>query len=145
MNTTVRPQITPETQLLSAALQGDIASLRAALKAGASPSARQPVTKDGWTALSCAVLSGQEEAVQLLLAAGAEVNAFCLDGTTALHKACLWGHLAIAALLLAHHADQTIQDQEGWTAPQLARAQGNMEMVQLLAAHAPPGSRPPDA
>lgn len=91
-------------------------------------------------ALSCAVLSANAEAVQLLLAAGAEVNALCFDGTTALHKACLWGHIAIAALLLAHHADQTIQDQEGWTAPQLARAQGNTEMVQLLAAHALPTS-----
>lgn len=125
----------PEAQLLTAALQGDLASMRAALAVGASPNARQSGTKEGWTALSCAVLSGNAEAVQLLLAAGAEVNALCFDGTTALHKACLWGHVYIAALLIEHGAEITIADQDGWTARQLAAAQENQALLQLLDAN----------
>lgn len=128
----------PDAQLLAAALQGETEIMREALAAGASPDARQPVTKDGWTALTCAVLSGKDQAVRLLLEAGAEVNALCPDGATALHKACLWGHVSIAALLLAHGADATIADQEGWTAHQLAAAQGNQELLQILRAAGEP-------
>jgi len=133
MNDPDRQMTTPDAQLLAASMQGQIAELRAALAAGANPDARQSAVKAGWTALSCAVLSGKEEAVQLLLAAGAEVNAQCADGTTALHKACLWGQVRIAALLLDHGADATIEDEEGWTARQLAKAQENRELLQLLA------------
>lgn len=145
MNISADQLTTPNAQLLAAALQGDVIAMRTALGAGASPNARQPVTKNGWTALSCAVLSGKEEAVQVLLAAGAEVNAFCLDGTTPLHKACLWGHIRIAVLLLEQGADHSLQDQEGWTAPQLANAQANQELLQILAAaSAPPTSSSSD-
>ena len=125
----------PDARLLKVALQGDLAGMCAALAAGASPNARQSGTKEGWTALSCAVLSGNVDAVQLLLEAGAEVNALCFDGTTALHKACLWQHVRIANFLLGYGADPTIPDQDGWTAGQLAAAQGNQELLQLLAAH----------
>jgi ankyrin repeat protein len=138
MNDQERKTTTPDDELLTAAMRGETSNLRAALAAGASPDARQSVTKAGWTALSCAVLSGREEAVQVLLAAGAEVNAQCPDGTTALHKACLWGHVRIAALLLAHGADATIEDQEGWTARQLAIVQDNQELLRLLAESAAP-------
>jgi ankyrin repeat protein len=139
INQQTAPIAQADARLLAAALQGDIVSLRTALTDGASPNARQPIMKDGWTALSCVVLSGKEEAVQLLLAAGAAVNAQCPDGTTALHKACLWGHVRIVELLLAHGADQMIQDQDGWTAQQLASAQANTQLLQLLAA----ANRPP--
>lgn len=133
MNDQDRQTTAPNAQLLTAAMQGQIAELRAALAAGANPNVCQSAVKAGWTALSCAVLSGKEEAVQLLLAAGAEVNGQCPDGTTALHKACLWGHVRITSLLLDHGADATIEDEEGWTARQLAMAQENKELLQLLA------------
>jgi ankyrin repeat protein len=142
MNISANQLTGPNAQLLAAALQGDVVALRAALVAGASPNARQPITKEGWTALSCAVLSGKEEAVQLLLAAGAEVNACCHDGTTPLHKACLWGHVRIAVLLLEQGADQSLQDQDGWTAQQLARAQDNTELLQRLLSSSEPASSP---
>jgi len=125
----------PEAQLLTAALQGDLARMRVALADGASPNERQSGSKEGWTALNCAVMSGNAEAVRLLLAAGAEVNAVCFDGTTALHKACLWGHVYIAALLIEHGAEITIADQDGWTARQLAAAQENQALLQLLDAN----------
>lgn len=142
MNISTNQLTASDGQLLAAAVQGDVIALRTALAAGASPNARQPVTKDGWTALSCAVLSGKEEAVQVLLAAGAEVNACGHDGTTPLHKACLWGHVRIAVLLLEQGADQSLQDQDGWTAQQLARAQGNTELLQRLLAYSEPASSP---
>lgn len=142
MNISVNQPTTTDAQLLAAALTGDLESMHTMLAAGASPNARQPITKEGWTALSCAVLSGKEEAVQALLAAGAEVNACCHDGTTPLHKACLWGHVRIAVLLLEHGADQSLQDQDGWTAQQLARAQDNTELLQRLLAYSEPASSP---
>jgi ankyrin repeat protein len=125
---------TPDAQLLAAALEGETVGMRKALVAGASPNARQTMAKAGWTALMCAVLSGKDEAVELLLTAGAEVNTACPDGTTALHKACLWGQVSIAALLLAHGADATLADEDGWTARQLAASQGNPALLQLFSA-----------
>jgi hypothetical protein len=134
--------ITSDAQLLAAALEGETVGIGAALVAGASPNARQTTAKAGWTALICAVLSGKDEAVELLLAAGAEVNTVCPDGTTALHKACLWGQVSITALLLAHGADYTIADEDGWTARRLAASQGNPALLQLFpAASAPPNPK----
>lgn len=133
MDDQAKAPLTPEGQLLAAAMQGDIITLQAALEAGASPNTRQPLTLAGWTVLCCAVLSGKSEVVELLLSAGAEVNDQCLDGTTALHKACLWGHVTITASLLAHGADPAIKDQEGWTPWQLAVEQENQELLRLLA------------
>jgi len=43
--------------------------------------------------------------VQLLLSAGAEVNAADNEGKTSLHKAAYGRHYACLAVLLQHHAD----------------------------------------
>lgn len=89
--------------LVAAAKAGDLAGLRAALEAGADPEARTPVLggfDDDHTALLLACREGHVDAVDRLIAAGADVNAteptFC---AVPLHKATYNGHAAITARL----------------------------------------------
>jgi len=51
--------------------------------------------------------------VELLLDAGADINARHEGGDTALHHALRMGHFSVARLLLARGADQTIRNNEG--------------------------------
>ena len=55
----------------------------------------------GQTALSLAVMLGNEAAVQVLLEAGARRDSQDHDGLTPLHQACRQGHLSMVRLLLA--------------------------------------------
>lgn len=52
-------------------------------------------------------------AVELLLAAGAHIDAQHEDGDTALHHAIRMGHFAIVRLLVARGANQQIRNDEG--------------------------------
>ena len=56
--------------------------------------------------LDAAAWSGNAEAVRLLLAAGADVNAKNGLGWTALHEAVRLGHPDVAELLRAHGAEE---------------------------------------
>jgi ankyrin repeat protein len=60
-----------------------------------------------------AALSPQSDMVEVLLQAGAEVDAQADDGSTALIKATLWNHSEIVALLLRSGAQPAIQDADG--------------------------------
>ncbi|HCQ63848.1 MAG TPA: hypothetical protein DIU07_01120 [Rhodobacteraceae bacterium] len=91
--------------LVAAAKAGDAAAARAALEAGAEVDARAPILggfDDDHTALLIACRDGHGEIVDLLIAAGADVNAveptFC---AVPLHKATYNGHAAITATLCA--------------------------------------------
>ncbi|WP_306392256.1 ankyrin repeat domain-containing protein [Telluria beijingensis] len=81
---------------------GDLAALRAQLLDGADPGVRNP---EGFTPLMVAAGLGHTQAVELLLAAGADVHA--LDsrmGASALHKAAQSGNADVVRVLLAHGA-----------------------------------------
>jgi hypothetical protein len=86
----------PAAELRHAAAIGDVSALRAALE-------RQPVIDardaDGRTALMLAVLRGHGEAVDLLLAAGADPNATDAGDVTPLQAALDAGQTDIAASL----------------------------------------------
>lgn len=56
---------------------------------------------------------GNEKAVELLLDAGADVNALCEEGNTPLHHAILMGEFKIARMLVARGANQDIKNAEG--------------------------------
>ena len=56
---------------------------------------------------------GSEKAVELLLEAGADINALCEDGNTPLHHAIQMGEFKIARMLVAHNAKQDIRNGEG--------------------------------
>lgn len=63
--------------------------------------------------LQVVITWGDLEAVELLLDAGAPLNAKNEDGNTALHHALEMGHFEIARRLIGAGADQTIRNDEG--------------------------------
>lgn len=56
---------------------------------------------------------GDLDAAEVLLAAGAPINAKGEDGNTPLHHALQMGHFKIARLLIVAGADQSIMNNEG--------------------------------
>jgi len=83
-------------------------------------------------ALWDAAWDGRTAVVELLLAAGADVDAKDEDGWTALHDAAWGGHAAVAELLLAAGADVNAQDNDGWIALHDAARNGHSAVVELL-------------
>ncbi|MBL8020782.1 MAG: ankyrin repeat domain-containing protein [Leptospirales bacterium] len=89
----------PNEDLLKAASTGNVAGVKAALKAGANVNVRSQ-NKEGDTALIMAAENGHREIVKILIKAGADVNMKSLDeGDTALGAAQEKGYLAIAKIL----------------------------------------------
>jgi len=69
----------------------------------------------GQTALMLASSRGREDVAEMLLEAGAEVNAQDDDGSTALMCAAEHGCVAIVKMLLAHpDCDSSLQDNVSW-------------------------------
>ena len=89
------------TALLFAARNGDVATARALLEAGADVN---DTAAAGTSALVVAAHSGHGALAELLLGRGADPNA-AGAGYTALHAAVLRGEEALVAALLAHGAD----------------------------------------
>ena len=91
---------------------------------------------DGFTALHLAAFSGQDGAVRLLLARGADPDA---HGTgwmtgTPLNSAARAGHAATVVLLLEAGADPDAVQRGGWTPLHSAAHNGDARTVELLLA-----------
>ncbi|OSX80055.1 hypothetical protein BU14_0060s0020 [Porphyra umbilicalis] len=86
----------------------------------------------GSTALHSAGGSERAEAVNALLAAGADVHAKRNDGLTALHMAGREGGAATVEALAAGSADLKATDQDGWTALHFAVSRGHTPVVAAL-------------
>ena len=86
----------------------------------------------GVTALQQASGDGHSEIVDLLLAAGASVNACALSNTTALYNAAAGGHLEVTQKLLRAGGDIDLQTTSGATSLQAAAGGGFVEVGQLL-------------
>ena len=126
-----------ETPLLAGAGSGNYRVVEALLHAGADPRSRNDA---GWGALSKAVtagnpksverlvreipeqvnealliaaVEGEVEAVDILVAHGAEIETRSRDGSTPLIYAAMNGHGDAVALLLHHGADATASNHEG--------------------------------
>lgn len=99
----------------------------------ASLETRRP---DGITALLFAVIARDEEMVQLLVKAGANVNAKdSLDGSSPLHQAIYHNlNIEIIRLLLDHGADVDIRGDkpEGWTPLHIAATHGRLAAAAYL-------------
>ncbi|MFT4979186.1 MAG: hypothetical protein ACI8S6_005096 [Myxococcota bacterium] len=108
----------------------DLAAVRAALDAGASPDAGTP-----HCVLIRASHIGSDATVELLLRAGAEPNMRETTGQSALYFATNYRHLAIARRLLEAGAAPDLANEEGLTPLHLAALTGQEALVSLLLAH----------
>jgi ankyrin repeat protein len=111
--------------------QRDTAGLRAALQQRADPNLGDP---DGTTALHSAVEINDAEAVDLLIRAGANVQAVNRYGVPPLTVACINGSAAMAERLLAAGAPPETALPEGETVLMTAARTGALAVVDLLIA-----------
>ena len=124
-----------ELDVFEAAAFGELDRLTALLDA--DPDAATAFSADGFTPLHLASFFGKREAVELLLAHGAEPDARgrgWMTGTS-LHSAASANHTGTAAMLLDAGADPDARQTHGWTALHAAARNGNVALVELLLAH----------
>ena len=108
------------------------------LKSGANPNAQASYDREsgpGLTPLWAAVVGGQKENAELLLAHQAEPNIADKEGRTPLHRATIQGSKELVKLLLAHNAEVNRQDQSGRTPLSYAAAGSHTEIAALLLDH----------
>ena len=99
----------------------------------AEPILDQPFDPRSWPILHWAVYLGNQEAVKLLLRAGARVNTPDVYGATALHWAAWGGQHSIAKLLLNNGGSCKAKDIKNRTAEDWAIMMGQTDMIRLLA------------
>ncbi len=133
-----------EVELVRAAEGGASEPIRELLAQGARPDARR---HDGTPALILAVRRGDAEIVELLIAAGGDLDArVWLDrGSTALIAAVHRGDYAVARKLVEAGADQTLRrvpDHANTTPRALAVAYGYHRIARLLGEPKRPYKRP---
>jgi len=125
-----------DEQLWKAAESGSVSQLRAALappEDGGSPCATvNSKSLYDKTALHIAASVGKVESIELLLDAGADLEARTTEGLTALHVACQRGHLSIATLLLDWDADISPQTKDHNLPLHFAATNGHVDVVALL-------------
>jgi ankyrin repeat protein len=115
------------TPLIRAAKAGDTAAIKLLLAHGAKPDLANSL---GITPVMAAAGLGSNEidtrgkyvtqqtaneSIDLLVAAGAEINAVDNMGRSALHGAAYWGWDEVVKNLVAHHADLSVKDARGFT------------------------------
>ncbi|WP_439642213.1 ankyrin repeat domain-containing protein [Gemmatimonas sp.] len=126
-----------ETPLADAVMRGDTSKVRVLIKQGVDVNASQP---DGMSALHWASQRGDLASAQVLVYAGARVDAMTRNGNyTPLHLAARDGRAAVVKLLLANGADPLAATSTGGaTALHFAAGNGNPESVQALLAKGVP-------
>ena len=115
------------TLLCAAAEKGQLRVAQFLLDHGADVQRQLP--------LSRAASAGHKAMVELLLHAGAQVNATGGDGQTALYRAAGRGYLSVIEILLAAGADVNVRAENGRTPLTLAVEKNAVPAAALLLAH----------
>ena len=125
---------TAETPVADAAMRGDIEAVRSLLRSGADVNAAQG---DGMTALHWAAQTGERELAEVLVYAGARLNAGTRIGRyTALHIAAREGSREVAQVLVEAGADPgATTSNSGATPLHLAARSGDAGLISLLIEH----------
>ena len=126
----------PTLTIFESAAVGDAARVRDLARA--EPALLRQRTDDGWTALHLAAHFGHADAVDALLAAGADVNAWAENNhrNQPLHAAvAVRGEGRIVTALLAARAGVNAADGGGYTALHLAAFRGDVYLAEILLAH----------
>lgn len=110
--------------LWSLAKLGKLVDLKQALSDGSDPNA---LDDKGITPIAWAAMADQSEAVQLLIDAGANINAKNRDGNGALHGAAFLGRLSVVELMTKNKATVNIRNNEGETPLGSSAAEWNAE------------------
>ncbi len=122
-----------DSPVADAAMHRDAAAVKALLTEGGDVNAAQG---DGMTALHWAARNGDVDLVQMLVYAGANVQATTrLGGYTPLHMAAKDGRAAVVEALLKAGADPKTPTSSGATALMLAAAAGNTDALTALLNH----------
>ena len=121
----------PDSPVADAAARGDVETVRSLVRQGADVNAAQG---DGMTALHWAAEEGSLELAEVLIHAGARVDARTRLGSyTPLHLASQWGHVAVVKALLAAGADANAPTTTGAVRPlHFAAESGSVETLHAL-------------
>jgi ankyrin repeat protein len=123
----------PELNIFEASATGQTERVRALIKQDASLA--NAFSADGFMPLGLAVFFGHKQTVEVLLAAGAEVNTASRETmkVTPLHSAAAARQVDIARLLIAQGANvNSGQAESGFTPLHEAAANGDIEFATLL-------------
>jgi ankyrin repeat protein len=115
-----------ETPLMIAAHKGNTALMRQLFVAGAYPN------KEGWTPLHYAALTGNLEAIKLLLDEHAYIDAESPNKTTPLMMAAKSKQILAVKLLLDEGADFEAKNEAGWTVITFAEKADAKDIVEGL-------------
>jgi len=135
----------PALTICEAAAVGDVPRVRELL--GAQPSLVRQRSEDGWTALHLAAHFGQASAVEVLIAVGADVNAWAENDhrNQPLHAAVAGrGDGRIVTALLAARASANAADGGGYTPLHLAAFRGDLHLTEMLLAYGADARRKAD-
>lgn len=124
------PDPSKKTPLIRAILSGDQAAVIRQLDMGTSVNQADPAY--GLSPLCWASLSGNDQAVSLLLERGANIRWGDKSGNTPLHEAALFCHPRTVRLLLEHGADPSARNTAGSTP--LGVCAGTLELKRDTAA-----------
>jgi hypothetical protein len=130
-NVAVKNEAPPvaESPLAKAAIQGDLAEIKALLEAGADINSRDAL---GRTPLHMAAFYGRLKTTELLIASGADINVKDRVEMTPLHAAVLSGGRQEVELLLLKKAQINAKSDAGQTPLHLAAATGQPKLSKFL-------------
>ena len=122
------------TPLMSAAEEGDVATIEALIKQGANVNQGD---KHGVTALLIAAIYGQKPAVEALIKHGANVDLGNDQGLSPLIAAAANGYDDVVDVLVKHGANMN-QGDKNWNSPLFVSAKyGQAAVVEVLLKHGP--------